>query len=841
MAFTNVISEQIWKDRYCKNNETYEEQMNRVAKNGALDYEKEFKDFKRVIGGGLFFPAGRIMSNIGLGKSKLTLNNCFTLNSIPDDMEGIFDTVKCGALVHKGGGGSGYDASMIRPAGTPTHNDAIASGPISFLRVFDTQTATVNQGSRRGANMGVLNVYHPDIEEFIYAKSKDANELKYFNLSVMVDDDFMKAKDNNEDIYLHFPVYNKEGKIEKDESKWLIKRKVSASQLWDKIMKLAYTNGEPGILFYDNLNRLNPTNYMENIMCTNPCGEYVSGILYGDKIEDSDNYWGACNLGSLILYNFVENPYTDNARINWDALADAAYWGTRFLDNIIDINFYPVEKFKNYQENMRVIGLGVMGLATMYTMLGLKYGSDECIEFTENIMNFISKSIFRASIKLAKEKGSAPFLDKEKYINTTFIKEMIKYDSEWEKISQDILKYGMRNLRHMSIAPNGTISLAFGNNCSSGLEPIFSLEYDRKVKIGGQDDSNIQVVTMRDYGYDLWLKTENKTVDSDIFVTALDLPVESHLKVLKAVTRFVDMSASKTINIPEDYSFKDTKNVYDYCYKNGIKGCTIFRPNNLREGILITKKKDKDDDKKAINSKDIKKDSIQEIIPKDAPKNVILPPRGSIKQEQAIKGNNIQGMKFNYIEPVAREYFGTTLGTTNKYKTACGSLWVTVNRDQEGNLIEIFINTSKAGICKSNIDAIGRILSAGLRSGIKVDVLIEQIQGIQCQACRGEIAKGNKLDGLSCPDIVSKALAQEYARDELVLRKSKRLYKLNTSEQPISVDIKPEVIKTKELKDMNVIDQKELGKRICPECGEELVSQGGCVVCIKGCGWSKCN
>lgn len=838
MKFTNLISEQIWKDRYCKNDETYDEQMHRIAKGASLNREQEYNDFYRVIDQGLFFPAGRIISNIGLGKTKLTLNNCFTLNSIPDDMEGIFDTVKYGALVHKGGGGSGYDASKLRPAGTPTKNDAIASGPISFLRVFDMQTATVNQGSRRGANMGVLNIYHPDILEFIYAKSKDANELKYFNLSVMVDDDFMRAKNNNEDIYLHFPVYNEKGEIIKDPAKWDVKKKINALDLWNKIIKLAYNNGEPGILFYDNLNKLNPTNYMENIMCTNPCGEYVSGVLYGENIENSNDYWGACNLGSLVAFNFVENPYTKEARINWAKLADAAYWGTRFLDNIIDINYYPVDKFKKYQENMRVIGLGVMGLATMYTMLGLKYGEADCVKFTENFMNFVTKSVYRASIKLAKEKGSAKFLDKQKYVNTEFMNKMIANDSEWLKIKEDILEYGIRNLRHMSIAPNGTISLVYGNNCSSGLEPIFSIEYDRKIKVGGQDDSNIQIVTMRDYGYELWLNTKDKVVEEDVFVTALELPVDAHLKILEAVTKYVNMSASKTINIPEDYSFEDTKEIYDYCHKAGIKGCTIFRPNELREGILITKKEEVKE--KEVNKVEEMLENKEEIIPQNK-ETVILPPKGSVKTEQVIKGDSAVGVRFNYIDPVPREAFGTTLGTTNKYKTACGSLWITVNRDQEGNLIEIFINTSKAGICKSNIDAIGRILSAGLRAGIKVDVLIEQIQGIQCQACRGEIARGRKLDGLSCPDIVSKALAQEYARDELVLRKSKRVFKLNTDEQPINVDIKPETLKVKELKELNIIDNKELGKRICPECGEELVSQGGCVVCIKGCGWSKCN
>lgn len=718
----------------------------------------------------------------------------------------------------------GYDASRLRPNGTPTNNDAIASGPISFLKVFDTQTATVNQGSRRGANMGVLNIYHPDIEEFIYSKSKDANILKYFNLSVMVDDDFMKSKNNKEDIYLHYPVYDDKGKIIKDESKWIIKKKINAAELWDKIMKLAYTNGEPGILFYDNLNRLSPTNYMENIICTNPCGEYVSGVLYGDKIEDSEEYWGACNLGSLVVYNFVENPYTNEAKINWDLLEDAAYWGTRFLDNIIDINFYPVNKFKKYQENMRVIGLGVMGLATMYTMLGITYGSDECVAFTEKIMNFINKSIYKASIRLAREKGSAPFLDKEKYVNTEFMNKMIAYDGEWENIKKAILEYGIRNLRHMSIAPNGTISLVYGNNCSSGLEPIFSLEYDRKVKIGGQDDENIQIVTMRDYGYQKWLNTPNKTVSKDVFVTALELPVQSHLKVLKAVTEFVNMSASKTINIPEEFTFEDTKGVYDYCFENGIKGCTIFRPNEIRQGILIAKKEEP------------KKEEV--IVEEEKELEV---PVESQNTDEEVKVSKVKsGYMFDYIVPVEREYFGTTLGTTNKYRTACGSLWITVNRNQEGNIVEVFVNTSKAGICKSNIDAIGRLISAGLRAGIKVEVLAEQVQGIQCQACRGEIARGNKLDGLSCPDIVSKALTQEYSREELVIRKSKRIFKLETDENPVEIKLATE---KKQFKPAISQENSQVitNKRYCPECGKELVSQGGCVVCITGCGWSKCN
>lgn len=247
------------------------------------------------------------MSNSGIGKS-LTLNNCFVYPAINDSMDSIFEAVKAGAMTHKAGGGIGYDFSLLRPNGTPTSNDAIASGVVSFMDVFNTQTRTVMQGSRRGANMGVLNIYHPDIEEFIEAKSKDTGRLNHFNLSVMVDDKFMAAMLNDDVVTLHYPVYDEKYHIIEDESKWQITKTVSARALWDKIIKLAYDNGEPGVLFYNNLNNLNNTWYTETITHTNPCGEYIAGTVYGEGLESAD-FAGACNLGSLMLHRFVVNPF----------------------------------------------------------------------------------------------------------------------------------------------------------------------------------------------------------------------------------------------------------------------------------------------------------------------------------------------------------------------------------------------------------------------------------------------------------------------------------------------------------------------------------------------------
>ena len=308
--------------------------------------------------------------------------------------------------------------------------------------------------------MGVCSIYNMDIEDFINAKSYDEGKLVHFNVSVMVDDDFMNAVRNDETIFLHFPVYDDKGKILKDESKWKYKKEVQAKYLWDLIMKKAYDNGEPGIFFYENLNRDNTLWYIENVICTNPCAEYLAGTVYGNNpitkepLKRSD-YGGACNLGSVFLHNMIDNPFTNKAKINYERLKKSTHIGVRFLDNIIDINNFPDDIYKNYQEAFRTIGLGITGLGDMLTMLNLVYGSKESIKVIDDLMNFISKESFKASIKLAKEKGGFPFLDREKYIESGYIQKHMEKDSEWIDIADDILKYGIRNSKIMSVAPTG--------------------------------------------------------------------------------------------------------------------------------------------------------------------------------------------------------------------------------------------------------------------------------------------------------------------------------------------------------------------------------------------------
>ena len=595
MEFVNEVLENIWKDRYRKNNESLDDNFKRVARYIAKD-ENEYRLFYDIMKNVLFLPAGRTMSNSGIGRD-LTLNNCFVAPQIADELSDIFDKVKLGACTHQKGGGIGYDFSQLRPAGTPTSNDAIASGALSFMDVFNAQTATILQGNRRGANMGVMNIYNPDIEEFICAKSKEEGRLNHFNVSVMVDNDFMEAAEADKTIFLHHPVYDESGRILKDESKWKIKKEVSAKRLWNLVIEKAYENGEPGVFFYNNLNNDNNLWYIENIVCSNPCAEYLSGTVYGEnpishEKLDKNEYGGACNLGSLFLHNYIRNPFTQSAYIDYDELKRVIKIAIRMLDNIIDINNFPDKIYENYQKSFRTVGLGITGLADALAMLNIKYNSNVAQCFTFDLMNFIAKNAYRASIELAKEKGSFPYLDKDKYVQSGFLQKHVNIpDEEWSEIVEDIKVYGIRNAKLLSVAPTGTLSLTFGNNCSSGLEPIFSLEYERKVKFGGQDEENANIVKMRDFAYGEWLKIKDRpecVVTKDVFITALDMKVNEHLAILSSIAWNTDMSCSKTINVPENYSFGDTKEIYTKCHKAGIKGCTIFRPNPIRKGILYS-------------------------------------------------------------------------------------------------------------------------------------------------------------------------------------------------------------------------------------------------------------
>lgn len=775
----NPVLKNIWQDRYQKNNESIQENIKRVAKYIATNSD-EYQSFYDVMSNGYFLPAGRTMSNAAIGET-LTLNNCFLHPIVEDSMESIFEAVKCGAVTHKAGGGIGYDFSQIRPNGSTTSNHAIASGVVSFMDVFNAQTATVMQGSRRGANMGVLSVYHPDIYDFIHAKEKDMTKLNHFNLSVMVDDKFMQAVESNSSVYLHYPVYDDQYHIIEDRSLWTYSKEINAVDLWNEIMQLAYMNGEPGVLFYDNMNRDNNTWYVETITHTNPCGEFVGGTVFNGELP-AKNYGGACNLGSLFLHNFVRHPFTANAYFDFTQLGSTIQVAVRMLDNIIDINKYPLPHYENYQKSLRTIGLGVTGLADMLAMLGYQYNTQKAVTFVNHLMEHIAVCAYWASINLSIEKGSFEFFDAEKFVESGYIIRHLNGErsDEWHNIKDAILKYGIRNARLLSVAPTGTLSLTFGNNCSSGIEPIFSLEYTRKVKIGGQDDNNVQEITIRDYAYDCYKTlTTDGYVNDNVFVTAMNMTVNEHVDMLAAIAKHVDMSVSKTINVPTDYSFEDTKDIYMKCWKCGIKGCTIFRPNEVRQGILI------DDSNK-------KKENLEiEETPNELS-------RGDWK-------------------PKAED----TTYYQRKLHIGCGKLFLFIGwSDSEQSIQDFYVTRSGQGGCERLLQAAAISMSAIFRLGGNIDNIEKSFRGIGgCNSFATQRGKGVKLSsGSSC--------------GTAILNELKAFIKERSG---VSANQKT-IVKAVEVTHDNI---KSASK--CPECGQNtLVFEGGCN-CCKNCGFSSCG
>lgn len=810
--FVNEVYESIWKDRYQKNGESYDDQLWRVADFIAEAEEtKAYKwadQFYGIMKAGYFFPAGRTMSNAGIGE-KLTLNNCFVAPIVGNSMEQIFDAVKLGAMTHKAGGGIGYAFSNLAPNGYKTRNDAIASGPVSFMDVFNAQTATVQQGSRRGANMGMLSVYHPDILEFIHAKSATEGRLNHFNLSVVVDDAFMHLVGSNGQVQLHWPIYDEKGnKLPPDKWDKQFTKPVPARDIWNEIMQMAYDNGEPGVFYEDNANNRNPAWYVERIVCSNPCAEYLAGTI---NATDPSQYGGACNLGSLFLHNFVKNPFTKQAHLDTDALRDTISIAVRMLDDIIDVNKFPDKIYENYQKGMRTIGIGITGLADMLAMLGMKYDSQEARNYVESLMQMITNAEYYASIQLAKEKDCFPLCKPDEHMRGNYVMDVL--DSTLVK---DIAKYGIRNAKIQAVAPCGTISMVFGNNCSSGIEPIFSLSYDRKVKIGGQDDKDVKIVKMMDYAYYLYhkLKDEGKQLDfdeHDIFPTALNMSVDDHVAMLAIISKYTDMSVSKTINVPTEASFDEVKDIYIQCWKKGIKGCTIFRPNAIRQGILLT------EDKKDAESKP------------ESPSLTL--PRGSI------------------IEPS-----NDLIGKKRKIQTGCGSLHVLAFFDPiDGNLQEVYFNKGSTGGCANFMTGLSRMVSLLCRAGVDIMTIKDQLDstGVCPSYATRRATHHDTSKGSCCPMAIGNALVEMYNEMQAELDDKEEdipitSKKLNKAAKTITENFDKATEVVNKVMDKLAQMAKESSNvynaptDVCPECGEPLLHIGGCVQC-SSCAWSKCE
>ncbi|WP_333713375.1 adenosylcobalamin-dependent ribonucleoside-diphosphate reductase [Yoonia sp.] len=566
-AFSAPIAEQIWDMKYrfkqadgTPIDVTVEDTWRRIATSLAAvekdprAWEGKFYD---ALADFKYLPAGRITAGAGTARS-VTLFNCFVMGTIPDSMGGIFEMLKEAALTMQQGGGIGYDFSTIRPKGASVHGVAAdASGPLSFMDVWDAMCRTImSAGSRRGAMMATMRCDHPDIQDFITAKS-DPARLRMFNMSVLVTDPFMQAvkADKAWDLVFAGKVYHT----------------VQARDLWNRIMRATYDYAEPGVIFIDRINQMNNLNYCETIAATNPCGEQPLPP------------YGACLLGSINLAKLVADPFGDAAALDEGALTDLVATAVRMMDNVVDASRFPLEAQAQEAQAKRRIGLGVTGLADALLMVGLRYGSAEAAAQTDKWMHQIARAAYLASVDLAKEKGAFPLFDAERFLASGAMQAMD------DDVRHAIAEHGIRNALLTSIAPTGTISL-YAGNVSSGIEPVFAYAYTRKVL---QKDGSRTEEEVVDYAVQMWRDLKGDAPLPDYFVNAQTLAPLDHVRMQAAAQKWIDSSISKTINCPEDISFDDFKEVYMAAWDQGCKGCTTYRPNDVTGSVLsVSSEKD---------------------------------------------------------------------------------------------------------------------------------------------------------------------------------------------------------------------------------------------------------
>ena len=585
--FTANISRRIWdtKYRYREQGEivdqNVEDTWRRVARalasvesSGKPEWEKRFYG---VLEGFKFLPGGRILAGAGTGH-RVTLFNCFVMGTIADSLDSIFDALKEGALTMQQGGGVGYDFSTLRPSGAPAVSVGVtASGPVSFMEIWDAMCATIlSTGARRGAMMATLRCDHPDIEVFVRAKH-DASKLRHFNLSVLVSDAFMQAVRADADWPLVFPLGARdlaptENTVERVWSgsttpvRCRVFRTVRARLLWNEIMQATYDYAEPGVIFVDRVNEQNNLWYTEQISATNPCGEIPLPP------------YGACDLGSINLTQYVHAPFTDTASFDLDGIMDTAALATRMLDNVAELSRFPLERQAQVARSTRRVGLGVTGLGDALIMLGVRYGSVEAVRLAGEVMQRIAETAYQTSIDLAREKGAFARFEKEKYLRGRFIRGLP------EQIRNGISRHGVRNSHLTAIAPTGTISL-LANNVSSGLEPVYRFEYKRRVR---EADGSLVEHPVKDFAYRLFRELRGPDAPlTSAFVTASEISPFMHLDMQAALQPWVDNAISKTVNVPQDYGFDQFRSLYDYAYTKGLKGCTTFRPNPVTGQVLV--------------------------------------------------------------------------------------------------------------------------------------------------------------------------------------------------------------------------------------------------------------
>jgi ribonucleoside-diphosphate reductase alpha chain len=680
--------------------ETPEQLFHRVARyiaSAELAFDKnvninEWENrFYRLMTSLEFLPNSPTLMNAGRELGQLSA--CFVL-PIEDSMESIFDAVKYTALIHKSGGGTGFSFSRLRPKKDRVGSTGgVASGPVSFMRAFDTATDVIKQGGmRRGANMGILSIEHPDILEFITSK-EDPKAFTNFNISVAITDKFMKAVENNTDYELINP-HNQE-----------VVEKLNAGDVFKKIVDMAWRTGDPGIIFIDRINEFNSTPNLGKIESTNPCGEQP--LLP----------YESCNLGSINLARMIKTV-AGKPEIDFDKLSETVKLAVRFLDNVIEVNRFPLKQIEDMTRQTRKIGLGVMGFADMLIQLSIPYNSDKALELAESVMRFISEESTKESIELGKSRGLFPAFKGSKFD---------------VKGGQKV-----RNANRTTIAPTGTLSIIAG--CSSGIEPIFALSYYRHILDGEklvEIHPYFEEAAKREkfYSPDLMKKladgeklysiSEMPDWVKNVFVTSHDISPECHVKIQAAFQKYTDSAVSKTVNLPFESTRDDVENVYMMSYKLGLKGITIYRDRSRDSQVLNTGQKE----------------TPQETAP--------------AREKEKERNRDIEAK----LAPRQRPKI--TRGITERVTTGCGYIYVTVNFDERG-ICEVFSSLGKAGGCASaQLEATSRLISLVFRSGIDIGSVVKQLRAIRCPSVSWE--NGRAI--LSCSDAIGSVL-EKYIRNE---------------------------------------------------------------------------
>ncbi len=792
---TNIaaISHQIWDMKYrlkgpdgAPVDRTIDDTWRRVAKAlAAVErepavWEDRFFDAMRDF---RFMPAGRILAGAGADRN-VTLFNCFVMGEVPDDMSGIFRQLQEAALTMQQGGGIGYDFSTLRPRGAPVRGvGADASGPLSFMDVWDSMCRTImSAGHRRGAMMATMRCDHPDIEAFIEAK-REPGRLRMFNLSVLVTDAFMAAvrRDDPWDLVFGGTVY----------------RTVEARALWNTIMRSTYAFAEPGVIFIDRINRLNPLNYCEKIASSNPCGEQPLPP------------YGACLLGSINLARLVERPFEADAALDLDELQRLTAVAVRMMDNVTDISNFPLAEQRAEAQAKRRIGLGVTGLADALILCRARYGSAEAVRLAGQWLAAIQKAAYLASADLAAEKGAFPLFDAGKYLATPA---MAETDGE---VRDAIRARGLRNGLLTSIAPTGTISL-LADNVSSGVEPVFTWSYTRNVLM---PDGTRREEEVADYAWRLYRRLKGADAPlPDWFVDARGLSPRDHVVMQAAVQKYIDSSISKTINCPEDIGFDAFRDVYTMAFDMGCKGCTTYRPNDVT-GAVLTAAKDGADD------------SGQQELP-------LAPPE---KTETAKPADDLDAGGVVYMtRPLDRPE--ALPGRTYKIRwpESDHAIYITLNdivQDGRRRPFEIFINSKNMEHYAWTV-GLTRMISAVFRRGGDVSFVVEELKAVfdprggqwvgpryvpSLLAAIGDVIEQHMIDIGFLP---SPQEAREGRRELKVVGGTEAVAAGGSAGGPAVVERTA---------------APGPAMRGCPKCGQRaLIRQEGCDICT-GCTYSKCG